>query len=112
MNIRAIAEKTGMDYEAVMEDYCGDVSILKEKIMAFPASADLSQLEKSIKEGDTDGVRKEAHRIRKAAEKLGMKELARLASLLEEVDGEKAKTDFEELRAARDSICAVIGAAE
>ena len=30
---KAIAEKIGMDYEAVMEDYCGDVSALKDKLM-------------------------------------------------------------------------------
>lgn len=108
MNIKAIAEKIGMDYEAVMEDYCGDVSALKDKLIAFPSSADLTALEQSISERNADGMKKEAHKIRKCAEKLGLHEIAKLASRIEEVNHEKAVSDFAELKTARDAVCSII----
>ena len=107
MNIKAIAERIGMDYENVMEDYCGDVAAVKERLLRFPSDTDLSALEGCVSSGDMDGIRREAHRIRKCAKKLGLGSLAGIASHLEET-GE----GLDMLRTTRDSICSVIGEAE
>ena len=85
-----------------------DKVIFMDKLMAFPSSADLTALEQSISERNADGMKKEAHKIRKCAEKLGLHEIAKLASRIEEVNHEKAVSDFAELKTARDAVCSII----
>ncbi len=108
MNIRAIAERIGMDYDGVMEYYCGDVAVVKEKLMQFPESASLEKLEAAIEADDETAVRKEAHAIRKAAEKLGLQEMAKAASAVEEVSRGKLPDDFSKLKAIQKEICSVL----
>ena len=76
MNIRAIADKIGMDYEGVMEDFCGDVGAVREKLMAFASGNIAESIDGCLGSGDYAGARKFAHSLRKNAEKLGIKKLA------------------------------------
>ncbi len=102
MSIKSLAEKIGMDYESVIEDFCGDVSALRESLRKFPSSHDEEALSMAVAAKDWEGVKKEAHRIRKSAEKLGLEELRTAASRLEEVNEEKVPADYEHLKALYD----------
>ena len=94
MSIKSLAEKIGMDYETVLEDFCGDVSALKDALRKFPSSCDAELLKKSVDTLDTENVKKEAHKIRKIAEKLGLENLRIAAARLEEVNPEKIPADY------------------
>ena len=96
MSIKSLAGAIGMDYESVIEDFCGDVSALKETLKAF-ASADYQALKNAVDANDKESVKKEAHRIRKSAEKLGLNNLRTAASRLEEVSEEKISADYAHL---------------
>ena len=48
MNITSFAEEVGIDYESVIEDYCGDTAALRGDIEAFLPSCHLDELEKAI----------------------------------------------------------------
>ena len=96
MSIKSLAGAIGMDYESVIEDFCGDVSALKETLKAF-ASADYQALKNAVDANDKESVKKEAHRIRKSAEKLGLNNLRTAASRLEEVSEEKIPADYAHL---------------
>lgn len=76
MNIRSIADRIGMDYEGVLEDYCGDVRALSARLAAFPSECQVEKLTKAASEGNGDEARAEAKRIRKLAEKIGLGDLA------------------------------------
>ena len=108
MSIRSISGRIGMDYDSVIEDYCGDVPALAEALRAFPSGTEEEELRKSIGNEDWDGARKAAHTLRKRAEKVGLKDLAEKASLLEEVSGEKMPGDFLQLEALYREICGII----
>ena len=73
MNITSFAEEVGIDYESVIEDYCGDTAALRGDIEAK----------------DEDSVRKLAHAIRKKAEKIGLESMAQIARKLEESPAER-----------------------
>ncbi|MBO8436943.1 MAG: Hpt domain-containing protein [Spirochaetes bacterium] len=85
-----------MDYESVIEDFCGDVSALKDALKAF-ASTDCQNLSEAVEKNDDATVKKEAHRIRKSAEKLGLEKLKVAAARLEEVNEEKVPADYAHL---------------
>ncbi len=97
MSIKSLAEKIGMDYESVIEDFCGDVSALKNALKAFPSSGNITALKECVANKDSEGIKREAHRIRKSAEKLGLGELKTAASRLEEVNAEKVPGDADHL---------------
>ncbi len=86
-----------MDYDSVIEDFCGDVAALKDSLRAFQSSSDLETLRKNVEKMDIEGIRTVSHRIRKSAEKLGLGELKTAASRLEEVNAEKIPADAEHL---------------
>lgn len=113
MNIRAIADKIGMDYEGVMEDFCGDVGAVREKLMAFASGNIAESIDGCLGSGDYAGARKFAHSLRKNAEKLGIKKLAEQAGRLEEVSDEKMQADWQEAKELHASIVnAIKGVAE
>lgn len=89
MNIRAIADKVGLDYENIIEDFCGDVKALSEKLSSFTETITLEDLKASIEKKDYDGARKAAKAIRKGAEKVGLKDLVKAAQYAEEAKDEK-----------------------
>ena len=89
MNITSFAEEVGIDYESVIEDYCGDTAALRGDIEAFLPSCHLDELEKAIEAKDEDRVRKLAHAIRKKAEKIGLESMAQIARKLEESPAER-----------------------
>lgn len=89
MNIRAIADKVGLDYENIIEDFCGDVKALREKLSSFTETITLEDLKASIEKKDYDGARKAAKAIRKGAEKVGLKDLVKAAQYAEEAKDEK-----------------------
>ena len=99
MSIKTLAGKIGMDYESVIEDFCGDVSSLKDALKAFASSGDGERLGKAVAADDAEAVRKEAHRIRKSAEKLGLEDLRKAAARLEEASEDKTAADYAHLAA-------------
>ena len=76
-----------MDYEEALEDYCGDVSALSAKLAAFPGECHIERLAEAVAADDGTAVRTEAKRIRKLAEKAGLKSLAAECHALEGSDG-------------------------
>lgn len=97
MSIKSLAERIGMDYDSVIEDFCGDVSALKDSLKAFHEAEDINNLKKAVESMDIEGIRKASHKIRKGAEKLGLGELRTAAARLEEVNAEKIPADAEHL---------------
>ncbi len=89
MNIRAIADRIGLDYENIIEDYCGDVAALGSRLSAFPESCSLDGFEAAMESKDYDTARSEAKRIRKAAEKVGLIDLKKAAEHAENAKDDK-----------------------
>ena len=110
MNIKSIADSIGLDYEMAMEEFCGDVSALGEKLISFPKSTSLAELESAINEGRNDDARTEARKLRKNAEKIGLRKLAESCSELEK--SEDPEKTFLPLRAMYISIVSILGGAE
>ena len=80
MNIRSFADAAGIDYERLMDEFCGDTKALSTSIRSYLDTCDLPSLVKSVEDGDEEAVRHAAHRIRKCAEKLLLDETASLAA--------------------------------
>ena len=94
MNIRSFADAAGIDYERLMDEFCGDTKALSTSIRSYLDTCDLPSLvksvkDKSVKDGDEEAVRSSAHRIRKCAEKLLLDETASLARKLEDAPAER-----------------------
>lgn len=83
-----------MDYEKVMEDFCGDVEAVRSRLQSFASSDTAVRISECIASGDYAGARKLAHTLRKDAEKLGLGELMTKAGRLEEVSDEKFAIDW------------------
>lgn len=79
MNIKAIAGKIGLDWENALEYYGGDIGMLKEKLASFEKDTAFDELRKAIEQKDSEMVIKRAHKIKKAAEKVGLNTLAKKA---------------------------------
>ncbi len=92
MNIKAIAESISLDWEEALEYYGGDISMLRERLSSFEKDASFDELKKAAEENDDERITKCAHRIRKASEKVALKELSRIAA-----EVEISKTAFPEL---------------
>lgn len=97
MNVKAIAGKIGLDWEEALEYYGGDINMLKEKLTSFEDDTSFDALRKAIEEKDSEMVAKGAHKIKKASEKVGLKNLARIAGELENSKGLKETPLFLEL---------------
>lgn len=97
MNIRAIAKQIGMDYDNVLEDFCGDVSAIKAKLESYIEDVSFSALTSIIDKGDIAEVRKAAHKVRKASEKLGLTVMAKYAAVLENSKEDKMQSAYETL---------------
>ena len=89
MNIRALAGKIGLDYEKTIEDFCGDVSALGAKLKGFSSACNIDELKSALSENNTAAIKKAAHAIRKASEKVGITSLAKAASRVEEAEDAK-----------------------
>ena len=89
MNIKALAGKIGLDYEKTMEDFCGDVSALGSKLKGFAAACNVDELKAAMDDNDIAAIKKAAHAIRKASEKVGIAPLAKAASRVEEAEDAK-----------------------
>ena len=89
MNIRSFADAAGIDYERLMDEFCGDTKALSTSIRSYLDTCDLPSLVKSVKDGDEESVRHAAHRIRKCAEKLLLDETTCLDRKLEEAPAER-----------------------
>ena len=83
MNIKAIADRLGMDYEDALEYYGGEVSLLQAKLDSFVADADFPALKASVEAEDEKAIKAGAHKVRKVAEKVCMRNLEHLAANLE-----------------------------
>ena len=109
MNIRNIATRIGMDYEKALEDYCGDVTALSERLAAFPSQCHIEQLENAVKSGVAEDIRKEAKRIRKLAEKAGLATLSGKCHDLENAGTDGIQTGFSEVKTLCSEIIGIIG---
>lgn len=92
MNIRALAGKIGLDYEKTIEDFCGDVSALGAKLKGFAAACNLDELKAAMDKDDAAAIKKIAHSIRKASEKVGIMPLVKAASRVEDAEEAKASS--------------------
>lgn len=91
MNIKAIADKIGIDYETVLEDFCGDVSELGSRLQGFASSDVINGLKKALEAANHTEIKSLAHGIRNKAEKVGLKNIAKVARRVEDADDDKIK---------------------
>ena len=92
MNIKAVADKIGIDYEKTVEDFCGDVSALSSRLQAFASSNAIETLKTLQDKADAAGIKKLAHGIRKDAEKVGLETVAKASRRVEDADTDKLKS--------------------
>lgn len=97
MNIKAIAEKISLEWEEALEYYGGDISLLKDKLASFKTDTDFDSLKNAVEKEDDEAVKKGAHKIRKASEKVGLVTLAKLAGELENTKGLRSTAIFLDL---------------
>ena len=97
MNLKSMAGKIGMNYDSVLEDFCGDVSSIREKVESLLQECSIDDLVLAYSNGDEEGVRKAAHDIRKKAEKLGLQVLIKAALQLEEAKPGRLAAPYENL---------------
>ena len=95
MNIKAIAGRLGMDYEDALEYYGGEVSLLQAKLDSFIADVDFPSLKASVEAEDEEAIKSKAHKVRKIAEKVCMRNLEHLAANLENSGCSNAFTHLE-----------------
>ena len=86
-----------MDYESLMEDFCGDTAAIKERILSFPSDAKFSELKSAVIEKDDMKVKALAHSLRKSAQKLCLSEIESLARKMEESPADKYHSFIEPL---------------
>lgn len=89
MNITTFCETLGIDYDNIVEDFCGDMGALRAAIEDYGNLARSAQLKETVASGDDGKIHTLAHSLRKGAEKLSLKELARLAGKLETCEKER-----------------------
>ncbi len=97
MNIKALAGKIGMNYDSVLEDFCGDVTSIRAKVESLLSECSIDDLVAAYKAGDEEGVKKAAHTIRKKAEKLGLELLIKAALQVEEAKPGRIQAPYENL---------------
>ena len=108
MNIRNIAARIGMDYEEALEDYCGDVAALSERLESFPCECHIEDLESAVESGSEEDARREAKRIRKLAEKAGLATLRDRCHELERSERESWQAELASIKALCSEIISVI----
>ena len=84
MNIKAIASRIGMDYDNVIEDFCGDTSEVRKKLESFITDCNFTALESAVEQNDEELIKKCAHKVKKTGEKLGLTDLVKYAAILED----------------------------
>ena len=104
MNIKTIASRIDIDWEEALEYYGGDIAMLKDKLASFDRDTEFGELEKAVASNDPEGIRKGAHRIKKASEKIGLKSLAKMAETLEKDSTDRTEELFSDLKEAYDSV--------
>ena len=98
MNIKAIASRIGMDYDNVIEDFCGDTSEVRKKLESFITDCNFTALESAVEQNDEELIKKCAHKVKKTGEKLGLTDLVKYAAMLEDAKSGKISTSFEVLK--------------
>ena len=98
MNIKAIASRIGMDYDNVIEDFCGDTSEIRKKLESFISDCNFTALESAVEQNDEELIKKCAHKVKKTGEKLGLSDLVKHAAMLEEAKSAKLATTFAALK--------------
>lgn len=92
------------DPESVLPAIGGEVELLKELIEIFQSiyPEDLEMIEKALRNGDLDELRKSAHRMKGSVANFGKKKAFEAAKDLEEAaklkEAEKVNKLFEELK--------------
>lgn len=104
MNIKTLASRIDIDWEEALEYYGGDIAMLKDKLASFESDTAFEELEKATSSKDTEGIKKGAHRIKKASERVGLKSLAKMAETLEKDSTNKTEELFSGLKEAYDSV--------
>lgn len=108
MNIRSIADKIGMDYDAALEDFCGDVSAISSKLLSFPEDNGIGTLEAAVDSKDAETAHKAARALRKSAEKLCLTRLAEECSKVEKSDVDGLEGAYIPLRSLYISIASIL----
>lgn len=108
MNVLAISEKLGFDYDEALEYWSGDVAALKEKLSHLREDADFGALAAAVEKEDAEAIQKAAHKVRKAAEKVCLKRLEKAAETVEKAKDHREKSAFEVLRAEWEETVSVI----
>lgn len=104
MNLRSFAGKVGIDYEKTIEDFCGDVNTLKEKLLSFTEDCRIEEFEDALDDGNPELIKSIAHKIGKESEKVGLSPLSKAAKRVDEVDNSKLKGASENLIRVYDEI--------
>lgn len=108
MNISSIAKRIGMDYDLVLEDYCGDVSLISSKLGSFLSDCNFEALKESKRANDEAKIKSEAHRVKKLSEKLGIMPLSKAAALLENAKENKIEVAFSSLESEFNKVAEVL----
>jgi len=86
-----------MDYDNVLEDFCGDVSTITAKLESYLKDVDFPSLKAAMETKDAGAIVKAAHKVKKASEKLGLKTMTKYASTLENSKSDKMEAAYETL---------------
>lgn len=97
MSVSLIAKQIGMDYDLVLEDYCGDISLISSKLKTFVNDCDFPTLLTYKSENNEEKIKEGAHKIKKLSEKLGIIPLQTLAKETEEAKSGKLDIAFKAL---------------
>ena len=106
MNIKFIADSIGLDYEQALEYVGGDIGGLKDKLMSLEEDSHFKDLEAAILENKSDAIAKEAHKARKAFERVCLYNLASLAGKVEET--KSGSTIYKELKDEYDKVLKIL----
>ena len=101
-----------MDYDNVIEDFCGDTWEIRKKLESFTEDCDFSALKVAVEEGDGENIRKRAHKVKKTGEKLGLSALVKAAAILEEAKNGKIASAFASLEKEYVTIADILDAGE
>ena len=112
MNIKAIAGRIGMDYDNVIEDFCGDTGEIRKKLESFISDCDFAALRSAVESGDGEDIRKKAHKVKKTGEKLGLTSLVKCAALLEDAKNGKVASAFSALEKEYTKVADILAAGE
>ena len=101
-----------MDYDNVIENFCGDTGEVRKKLDSFTSDCDFPALKEAVESGDEENIRKRAHKVKKTGEKLGLSSLVRCAVLLEEAKNGKVASAYSALEKEYTKVADILAGGE